>query len=209
MASPMPAPSRPARIPMCQAFFEAVAIVRNGLESNGIRWNPEAEQDAVSTLLIQAGKAGMLLPWNPPSIRAQSHLEALPDPSAPKRETVPPTAIPINRPSEPRQDAHHGNAAPFRGVSVPETPQPLKTPSSAKSLPVMLRAFREIAAELPPEVFTAVLAWYGVTQPEDFQPDQVNQAAACYVALKLARDQYQADQLTTVEHFEQTEEGWR
>jgi hypothetical protein len=73
----------------------------------------------------------------------------------------------------------------------------------------MIRAFREIEAELPPEVFAAVLAWYGVTQPEDFQPEQVNQAAACYVALKLARDQYRADQLTTVEHFEQTEEGWR
>ena len=73
----------------------------------------------------------------------------------------------------------------------------------------MIRAFREVAAELPPEVFTGVLAWYGVTEPEDFRPEQVPQAAACYVALKLARDQYRADQQTTVEHFEQTEEGWR
>jgi hypothetical protein len=206
---------------MCQAFSEAVAIVRNGLESNGIRWNPEAEQDAVSTLLIQAGKAGMLLPWNPPNTRAQSRLEALPDPNAPKRETVPPptpraagisaapAAIPINRPKEARQDDAQQPAAPLRGVSVPETPRTLKTPPNAKSLPVMIQAFREIALELPPEVFTAVLAWYGVTQPEEFRPEQVNAAAACYVALKLARDQYRADQQITVEHFEQTEEGWR
>ena len=53
------------------------------------------------------------------------------------------------------------------------------------------------------------MTWYGVTQPEDFRPEDVNGAAACYVALKRARDQYRADQLTTVEHFEQTEEGWR
>src|ERR1700690_193833 len=107
MASPMPAPSRPPRIPMDVAFLEAAAHVRNGLDSLGIRWSDQAEQAAICTMLIQAGRSGWLLPWNPPSTRAQSRLEALPDPSAPKREAVPPpppTAIPINRPTEASQD---------------------------------------------------------------------------------------------------------
>jgi hypothetical protein len=55
----------------------------------------------------------------------------------------------------------------------------------------------------------AVLAWYGVAVPEDFRLEQVSQAAACYIALKMARDQYRVDQQVTNEHFEATEAGWR
>lgn len=204
MASPMPA-TRPPRIPMCQAFFEAVAIVRDGLDRNGIRWDPQSEQDAVSTLLIQAGKAGMLLPWNPP---------------APAK-----LPIPINRPSQTPPAARQGSEAPRPVVSEPPAARrgtgqinakvgasedaPAPAAASNPSFGVMLRAFREVEANLPPEVFQSVLNWYGAETPGDFRPEQVSQAAACYVALKMARDQYRVDQQITVEHFEQTEEGWR
>ena len=177
MTAPLP---RPARIPMCQAFSEAVAIVRNGLEANGIRWDPQAEQDAVSTLLIQAGKAGMLLPWNPP--HHHSPVPALPDPLSPvpalpdhplaseRDQRSIPSAIPINSHSQPRQEARQGTAAPTVRVLDPPGSQPRTAPASVKSpnapplaeteakrpsgISVMIRAFREVEPELPPEVWS-------------------------------------------------------
>jgi hypothetical protein len=216
MAAPMPATTRPPRIPMDQAFLEAAAHVRNGLEALGIRWTPEAEQDAVSTMLIQAGRSGWLLPWNSPGPLAGSRdsrppapIPAMPDPLAGSREARSRTAIPINTGKEAPPLARPEAAAPPPIVPDPPAFRTRQQPASAKSFPVMIRAFHEIEAELPPEVFTTVLAWYGVEVPEQFSPDQTAQAAACYVALKLARDQYRVDQQITTEHFEQTEEGWR
>lgn len=97
MASPALAPNRPRQIPMDQAFVEAAAHVRNGLESLGIRWTPEAEQDAVSTLMIQAGKCGWLLPWNSP-------------PAQPKNATIPASQV--------RQDAAADDLGPILAESI-------------------------------------------------------------------------------------------
>ena len=155
MAAPMPATTRPPRLPMDVAFLEAAAHVRNSLDALGIRWSDQAEQAAVCTILIQAGKSGWLLPWNPPQKSRQDDRseagrlpDVLPDPPAPRTRLSQPQ--PINTPKRP---ASEGAA-----VTV--------AASTSKSFPVMIRAFHEIAQELPPEVFTAVLMWYGVEKPK-------------------------------------------
>jgi hypothetical protein len=197
---------------MDQAFIEAAAHVRNGLDSLGIRWNDEAEQAAVCTILIQAGKSGWLLPWNPPPVIC--------GPAKPQNAPTRPVSRPVTQLPD--------DLCPILAQSVVEAkerrsgPRPVPSRETSDGAPatgaastpkssfdVMIRAFHEIEADLPPEVFTAVLAWHGVTVPEDFRPDQVTKAASCYVALKTARDQYRADQQITAEHFEAIEEGWR
>lgn len=202
MASPALAPQQPRRLPIDQAFTEIAAHVRNGLDSLGIRWTDQAEQATVCTILIQAGKCGWLLPWNPPQPKNAQALPLSRPPAQSAGEIGPVLAENPPRPQEPPK--------PIPFPQFPRTPEPQPAPTRpAASFPVMIRAFREIEAELPPEVFAAVLAWYGVAVPEDFRPEQVSQAAAYYIALKMARDQYRVDQQVTVEHFEATEDTWR
>ena len=98
----------------------------------------------------------------------------------------------------------------WNGLKHPAS-EDAKAPAAASNpaFSVMIRAFHEVEADLPPEVYSAILEWHHITRPEDFGPDQIKQAAACYIALKNAREQYRADQQTTIEHFEATEDLWR
>lgn len=200
-AAPNP---RPPRIPADIAFRELVGIVSAGLQFHNIRWTPEAEQDAVCSLFIQAARDGFITLWNRP------------EPAK--------TPTPINRTSDPPKFDRGATGDDLTGVLGASIEQARQRQASAKSptvapeppnrrpvgsFAVMIAAFHEIESEVPPEVYHAILEWHHVTRPEDFQPDQPKEAAACYVALKTARDQYRADQQTTVEHFEQIEEGWR
>ena len=136
-----PIAARPPRIPMDQAFYEIAAHVRDRLNSLGIHWGDQAEQAAVCTLLIQAGKCGWLLPWNSPG------------PIAPARESSSRSAIPINRPSEPGKIDARDAAASRRDSQHPPEFRTHQQAPSAKSESVIVRAFREIEKELDPDVY--------------------------------------------------------
>ena len=194
-AAPSTQPNRPPRIPMDQAFTEAAAHVRNGLESLGIRWSDQAEQAAVCTLLIAASQKGWLIPWNPP---------ASPEPI---REAVPPTAIPINRPIEPGKLARPEAARPPEVSQDPPAPRPRV--GQASDSPIV-RAFREIAREIPQDEYQIVLTMYGVEKPEDFPPTGVAASVECYLNLKQIREKHKREaDPRSFAHFEATEEGWR
>ena len=66
---PQPLPvARPMRIPPLQlpynvAFREIVKFVTEGLKAEGLQWNDQAVQDAVCTILIDAGKHNLLSLW--------------------------------------------------------------------------------------------------------------------------------------------------
>lgn len=207
MASPALAPQQPRRLPLDQAFQEIASHVRSISTSLDLRWSERAEQATVCTLLIESGKRGWLLPWNPPRPKNAQALPLSRSLAQSAGETGPILAGNQPRPQEPPKPL------PFPGFPRPPEPHPVPRRPVAKkgasSLDVMIRAFHEIEADLPPEVYESLLTWYGVRSPEEFRPEQVSQAAACYVALKMARDQYRADQQTTVEHFEATEDTWR
>ena len=57
----------PEKIPMNVAFVEAVRFVNRELAANGEKWNDEARQAAVSTILIAASKAGWVTVWERPA----------------------------------------------------------------------------------------------------------------------------------------------
>lgn len=202
-AQPIRQTAPPMRVAYNRAFTECCQIVQEALKQTGIRWTAEAEQAAACTLFIAADKHGYLDMWESPAeSRPPAPIHAMPDPA----ESRPPA--PINAMPDPlagRREARSTPARPSddllptlaRSIEAAKLRQSAPSPDSANGaakaepwFPVMLRAFREIEQDVPPEIFTAVLEWYGANSPESFTPDRQTQAIGCYVALKQAREDY-------------------
>ena len=198
MATPIRQSVPPMRVTYNRAFAEAVQIVQSALQEAGVRWTPDAEQAAVCTLLIAADKHGYLDMWESPEPKQPAQPKITPvkpvsRPVAQSPEDLGPVLAESIRQARERQNQAKPTSDGARATEAVSNP----------AFSVMLRAFTEIAQELPPEVYTAVLEWHGVRRPEDFRPEQVNSAAACYVSLKNARTEYRtrvADP-TSFEHF--------
>jgi hypothetical protein len=62
----LPAIARPGRIPYNVAFREVVGFVTAELKASGEQWSDQSRQDLVSTVLINAGRQGLLDLWERP-----------------------------------------------------------------------------------------------------------------------------------------------
>lgn len=196
---------RPSRIPYDVAFEQIVRFVGRTIQETGEQWSAGERQAAACTIFIQAARDGILCRWEPPAQKSPAQCSKI------DRGAIGDTLEDVLGASiiQARQRRNNADSGPQPVTPRPSEDAPAPAAAPNPSFSVMIRAFHEIEADLPPEVYAAVLEWHRVTRPEDFRPEQVKQAAACYVALKNARTQYRIDRQTTIEHFEATEDSWR
>lgn len=193
----------PIRVSYDRAFLECCQIVQRSLNETGLRWTPEAEQAAVCTLIIAADKRGLLTMWEAPPEPEPIRRTPSPVRTMPNRESGDMTGILAASIEHARAKQQQPNG----GIPPANLGGGGQRSSPPSSFDVMLQAFDLIAQELPPEVYSAVLEWHGVSSPQQFTRERQAPAIACYVALKQARDEYRAKcaDPTTFEHFQAEE----
>jgi hypothetical protein len=189
---------------------EAIRETVAALKENGEQWSDASKQGMVSTLLIQAGRDG-IISWNLENgNKPDAPIAVSAEPSPLEKQLAASIALQKQKAQQPAQLTGEPAAA----LQDAQTSQTSSTSSQSTTKPwrtfgEMVRCFEGLKSQIPWPIYYDVLKHFGAEHANQFE--NAKAAWACYQRLdqRVREHLHKAQDPTTFEHFEAVEGDWQ